>query len=304
MNAGRWRSGGLLGLGALSLLTACGKQAFRAQARADSIVVVQREAHFREALAHSGERDGDAPIARWELPARLKEISGLALTADGRLFTHGDERARIYQIDYRRGVIEREFDVGNPAIHGDFEAITSVGDSLYLMDSEGVLYHFAIGDSTAVPYTREDTDLGSKCEFEAMTFDPHINALLLGCKRVHDKGMRDSVIIFRWKIPHASTDTVEHIGVAFDKLVGNNGWDGVHPSDITIDPRSGNYVLVASKEKAIIEITPAGEVVFARPLPSGHSQPEGVAITRDGVLIVSDEGESSPGAITLYRWPR
>ena len=85
--------------------------------------------------------------------------------------------------------------------------------------------------------------------------------------------------------------------------IGANGWKGLHPSDITIDPLTGNYVLIASEEKAIISITPAGAVVFVRALPRLHDQPEGVAITKDGILIVSDEAGQRPAFVTLYRWP-
>ena len=69
------------------------------------------------------------------------------------------------------------------------------------------------------------------------------------------------------------------------------------------DVPAGNYVLVASLEKALIEITPAGEVVLVRPLPKAHEQAEGVAITKDSILIVSDEAKQGPAVITLYKWP-
>jgi uncharacterized protein YjiK len=61
--------------------------------------------------------------------------------------------------------------------------------------------------------------------------------------------------------------------------------------------------LVAAREQALIEITPAGDVVFARPLPGVHEQAEGVAITPDSILIISDERVTGPAVITLYRWP-
>src|SRR5205814_2130850 len=38
------------------------------------------------------------PRTRWVLPPDLREISGLALTDDGRLLTHDDERARIVEL--------------------------------------------------------------------------------------------------------------------------------------------------------------------------------------------------------------
>ena len=86
-------------------------------------------------------------------------------------------------------------------------------------------------------------------------------------------------------------------------MLGPNGWKNLHPSDITVDPETGNYVMVASLEKAMIEITPAGEVVFVRLLARAHEQAEGLAITKDSILIVSDEAKQSPATITLYKWP-
>jgi hypothetical protein len=86
--------------------------------------------------------------------------------------------------------------------------------------------------------------------------------------------------------------------------VGTNGWKGFTPSDLTIDPASGDYLILSAQEKGLLRVTPSGGVVWSRPLPPGHEMAEGIAITRDGLLIVSDESTSktTPGAITLYRW--
>jgi Uncharacterized protein conserved in bacteria len=60
--------------------------------------------------------------------------------------------------------------------------------------------------------------------------------------------------------------------------------------------------MIASHEKALIEMTRSGGLVRSEPLPSGHNQPEGIAITKDSILMVSDEANKTPAAITLYRW--
>jgi len=86
-------------------------------------------------------------------------------------------------------------------------------------------------------------------------------------------------------------------------VIGSNSWKGLHPSDIAVDPATGHYVLVAAQEKALIEITPSGEVVRAIPLPGKHGQAEAVALTPDGILIIGDEATNRPAALTLYRWP-
>ena len=41
---------------------------------------------------------------------------------------------------------------------------------------------------------------------------------------------------------------------------------------------------------------------YAGATPGDHRQAEGVAITPDSILLVSDEANVKPPAITLYRW--
>ena len=81
-----------------------------------------------------------------------------------------------------------------------------------------------------------------------------------------------------------------------------NKWKKFRPSDITIDPSTGNYVMISSLDHGLVVITPSGDIVRSEPLPGKHHQAEGVAITRDNILIISDEATSKPAAITLYRW--
>jgi uncharacterized protein YjiK len=201
-------------------------------------------------------------------------------------------------------VVIKQFTLGTPAVHADFEGITVANDVLFLLASNGKLYQFAEGSNgSQVEYVVHDTRLRHECEFEGVAFDPTLNALLLACKNVRTKGaLRDSLVIYRWELPGGSGSRTSRLTVPLAQLIGSNGWKGLHPSDITIDPVSGNYVLVAAQERALIEISPAGAVVFARPLPASQVHTEGVAITADSILILSDEAGHQPANISLYRW--
>jgi hypothetical protein len=53
-----------------------------------------------------------------------------------------------------------------------------------------------------------------------------------------------------------------------------------------------------------VEVSASGAVVSARSLPPGHEQAEGVAITRDDLLVISDEAKGVPAMITVYRLSR
>lgn len=271
-----------------------------------SPTAVARERRLERTLADPNAALAGQPLARWVLPAALREISGLVITKKGHLLAHGDEAGEIWQLDYRRGILAKHFFLGDKALKGDFEGITQVNDTLFMLTSTGKVYRFREGaEDGHVPFSMFDTGLKSQCEFEGVAFDPSINSLLLACKRVLDKSVRDAILIFRWSLAaDTATSRLTKLVVPIDdNVLRTNDWKTLHPSDIAVDPATGNYVLIASLEKALIEITPAGEIVSVRPLPRGHDQAEGVGITKDSILIVSDEAKQGPAVITLYKWP-
>ncbi|HTE45308.1 MAG TPA: SdiA-regulated domain-containing protein [Gemmatimonadaceae bacterium] len=268
-----------------------------------SPAAVARETRLEKALGDHNAALAGKPLARWILPAPLREISGLAFTKDGRMLAEGDEIGEIWEVDYRRGILVKHFFIGE-AVKGDFEAITVANDAVFLMASNGRISTFHEGANNAhVAYNVIETGLKKECEFEGMVFDPTINSLVLACKHIHDRDVHDAIVLYRWSLASDTTARLSKLTVPLVDVFKENSWKHFHPSDIAIDGVTGNYVLIASLEKTLIEITPAGSVVLARPLPDGHPQAEGIAITKDSILIVSDEATSGPAIITLYKWP-
>ncbi len=286
--------------GAAALVSGCRSDAEASSAEAS--LLSAREQRLAAQLDSPAVGSVKKPLAMWIMPKALREISGLALTSDGRLLAHDDEIAKIYEIDARKGVILKSFMLGK-GIHGDFEGITIAGSEIFLLMSKGVLYQFREGGNEArVPYTKHDTKLGKECEFEGVVYEQDSAWLVLPCKIVHTKDLQDDLVLYRWKIGSSNKEGLSMLTVPLSEVIGSNKWKKFRPSDITIDPATGNYVLISSLDKGIAVVTPGGDVVWSGPLPGKHHQPEGVAITRDSVLIISDEGSSKPAAITLYRW--
>jgi len=287
--------------------SACRQADAAKAARADSAVLAQREARLERTLSARSASIADSganakAIARWILPKDLDELSGIALTADGRLLAQGDERGEISEIDYRRGVVTKRFLVGHPTVKADLEAITIADGNIYMLASNGTLYEFREGaNRERVDYTTHDTRLGKECEFEGLAYDSTLKSLLLACKHVGTKELKNDMVIYRWKI--SGGDRLSTLTVPLSKILPSIGEKKFEPADITIDPFTGNYVIVASIQKAIVSITPTGDVVFARKLPGDHAQAESVAITKDSILIIGDEAKTQPAAITLYPWP-
>ena len=136
-----------------------------------------------------------------------------------------------------------------------------------------------------------------------MAYDSTADALILACKNVRKEKFKDMLVLYRYSLGDSDAAGISELTVPCSEAIGANGWKRLEPTDITVDPFSGNYVLVAGPEKALIVVTPAGAVVLSRPLGGRHPQAEGIAITRDGILIISDESTKAAATITLYRWP-
>ena len=128
---------------------------------------------------------GASEAAPRELPRRLREISGLATTADHRLLAHNDEAGIVFEIDARDGSVVKEFqlaDVGDP-VAGDFEGIAVAEGRIYLVTSSGRLYEFHEGaDDESVLFTAHATGAGRDCEIEGLAYDERARELLLMCK--------------------------------------------------------------------------------------------------------------------------
>jgi uncharacterized protein YjiK len=269
-------------------------------AELSGIASTRRQELSRRLAAADAAKNGTVPVAEWIMPPQLREISGLALTSRGSVLAHDDNAGRIYEIDPKTGILLKGFSlIGNQK--EDFEAIAIAGIDIYLMASDGKLFRFREGaDGQQVQFLVFDTGLKNQCEFESLAYEADSARLLMACKRLLDKQLRE-LRIYRLPLPlNRATMTVQRIPIG--DVIGSNPWKDFRPSDMTIDPITRNYVIIASHEKGIAVLTPDGEVIRSVPLPDDHRQPEGVAITRDSILIVSDEANVSPAAMTLYRW--
>jgi uncharacterized protein YjiK len=242
-------------------------------------------------------------VARWTLPKRLREISGLALTADDRLFAHNDERAFVYQIDWQQGRIVKAFAVGDPAIRGDFEEIAIAGVDFYLITSDGVLYRFREGaDGEHVAFEQFDTGLSARCEIEGLTYDGRRDVLLAACKTPRDKALKGRVAVFAWSPQTRAVVPGASFEIPARALSGPIGADHFNPSAATLSRDGTRLWLLAGRERALAQVDLTGAVVSVTRLdPAKHRQPEGLAIAAGGEMIIADEGAEGSATLAVYK---
>ncbi len=242
-------------------------------------------------------------LQQWKLPKKLKEISGLALTPDDRLFAVSDEKAIVYELDYRQGKIIKAFTLGDPTVRGDFEGIAFLNDVLYLVTSKGRLYATAEGnDGDRMQFETYKTGLGKLCEIEGLAQDAQSGTLLLACKKSKAKDKGDTLSVFVWS---PSTGKLLHerkVEVPTAEIAKRLGKKRISPTAIVIDPQTGNFYGIAGPQRAIFEMKPNGELIDAiiLPLADRHRQAEGIEITRDGKLLIADEGGKKKARLSVY----
>jgi uncharacterized protein YjiK len=242
------------------------------------------------------------PAADLPLPNSLREVSGLALTEEGRLFGHDDERGVVRQIDLTTGAVVKSFAVGDPAERDDFEGLAVAGADFYLVTSTGRLLRFREGaDGAHVAFSALDTGLGPVCEIEGLAYQPTTDSLILACKSMLDRSMRKKVGLYAWSIA-AGALTPLHTYAEKD-LARAAGVEAFHPSSVERDPISGRLVLLAAREGGMVELGPDGAILAGRQLGARHAQAEGAAILADGALLIADEATERAGA-HLSRYQR
>ena len=240
----------------------------------------------------------------WKLPRELEEVSGLAMTGDNRLLAHNDERAIVYEIDYRQGSIVKAFQLSDTdyAAAGDFEGIAATEDAIFLVTSNGRLFECREGNAgESVLFNVYTTGAGRDCEIEGLAYDRTRRQLILMCKEARNLDMEGQLALRRWSIDKRQFDNDPRTVIAVEDFSRHIKGRKFNPSGIERHPVTGNYFIVAARQGAVAEMTPGGKVIAVRKLPAKwHRQAEGIAVAADGTLIVADEGAGRKGRLTLY----
>lgn len=238
-------------------------------------------------------------LHQWKLPKALKEVSGLALTEDERLFAIEDESANVFELDYTKGRLIKRFAVSDPVLKGDFEGIAASPDALHIITSDGTLISFQEGDDEdTVEFTQHDTGVGVFCEAEGLAFNPQDPSLLIACKHTLTRALSGRIVVFRWWLREERFDTLFNVDAQeITKLLQTKNFN---PSGIAID--GSTILLIAAKQAALAKLTHQGEVLDAYILPTAdrHRQAEGVALTRQRWLLLADEGGNRKARLSVY----
>lgn len=239
---------------------------------------------------------------QFALPKKISEASGLAMSNDGRLFTHDDERGVVYQIDYSNGRIVNQFALGRFGVRGDFEGIAVKGKMFYLVRSDGVIYEFLeANDGQTVEFKTYETFLSAKHDVEGLEYDAEMDCLLLLCKGTPGKGLRNGKAVYSFSLKSKSLLEKPRFLIPLDAVTASSDNNKFLPSGIALHPKSKTFFIIAAHGSSIIELSRDGKILAQQAInKKANPHPEGITFAPDLTLILCNDGQGGGGSISVY----
>lgn len=250
------------------------------------------------------------------LPSRLKEISGICHYGQHQVACIQDEKGIIFLYDYKKDKLRESIHFSKDC---DYEAITNVGDTLYILCSKGELFKVWNLENTKPDLEIFQTPLTRENNCEGLCFDDKNQRLLIACKgrplnnqlsslrEVYAFDLRKKVMLMKpvFSIdPEQVKKVLDHEGQSVD-LVKETGevlpFDFA-PSEINLDPVNGNVYLLSSVGKSFVTLDATGNIICAIRLDRKiYRQPEGMTFRPNGDMLISDEGKDGRAALVVIK---
>jgi len=225
----------------------------------------------------------------WALPKELKDVAGMALSGDGRLFVHERERAIIHEINYVEGTIVKTFSFGRPAAKKDFQGLAIAGKRFFLINGKGLLLEGREGfNYEGKVFNTYDAGISEFCEAGGLAATE--TKLLILCHKPKKDDYKGFLTIFSWDIAAKSADEDPFLKIPLSE---HPELEGLEPSSLDV-LADGNLLVLSEGRKMILEVSPEGRVIKIWDInKKWHNNPEGMTVTKDGELIIADGGNSA-----------
>jgi uncharacterized protein YjiK len=242
-----------------------------------------------------------------KLPQSLHEISGITFYRKNELACVQDEKGIVFFYNIKKDKLRSSIDFGK---NKDYEGITNVNDTLFVLRSNGVISE--IDSTSETGYANEyDTFLSKENNCEGLCYDQQHNRLLVACKGKPKKktAERHMKAIYSFDLQTRTMDkkpafiiNPDSVEAHLIPLTAGNFFSNFlkrdvekdfqfEPSELCIDTITQDIYILSSVGKTLLVLNSDGNIKCAIHLdPAIFKQPEGLTFSKDGNIFISDEG--------------
>lgn len=235
------------------------------------------------------------------LKSDLSEISGIIYyPKDTSVFSISDATGSLYKIFPDRSGLIQKWKFGT---NHDYEDLQKVDSTFYILSSKGDIVTVKFNINSPMQVNNYQINDKEKNEFETLYFDSALNKLVLICKDCKED-KKSSVSTRAFDIAtNTYTDGPYKIDVKkIDKLI-NLKEAKFKPSAAATNPLTHELYILSSVNKLLVIADKNGNVKTLYQLrPSIYKQPEGMAFTPAGDLLISNEsGKQGDADISVIK---
>lgn len=258
----------------------------------------------------------DSPTRVDTLPGVLAEASGLTDVSSSEVAIVQDEQGVIFVYDLEARSITKRVPFGPP---GDYEGLTRLGDSMFVLASDGTL--ITVSDWRGTPRVeRRALELPTR-DNEGLGYDPFSDRLLVAPKSRWQSGKASKHLraVFALDPQSRKLDTEPALVMDVNRLVdyanahdrslpekSKNGKQRVAlrfmPASIAVHPKSHELFVVSAIDHVLAAFDRKGNVTgYARLDPARYRQPEGMTFLADGTLVIVNEAAGAEPELIQVR---
>lgn len=239
----------------------------------------------------------DRPVARFELPPDLVEISGLTVLDDGSIGAVQDEEGALYVLDPESGEVTAVVPFGPP---GDYEGVELVGDRLFVLRADGALFEMAGWSGGDASGREVALDLPRDCDAEGLGYDAGRGHLLVACKEEGGPGLGERKAVYAYGLEARALRDGPAFVIDPAEVPGDRK---LKPSAVAVHPVTGAAVVLSSVREAVVVVGDGGAVTDVWSwAEAGFEQPEGLAFLPNGDLLIASEGGEQPAVLARFAY--
>lgn len=264
--------------------------------------------------------DFSKPTVNDILPASLQEISGLAIIDSTTIACIQDENGILFLYDIKKHKLKQQYTFG---LNGDYEGITRVGQLLYILRSDGVLFELKDYTTKKLKVKTYATRVPA-INNEGLCYDSINNRLLIGAKGKINKDPlnKDLRCIYEFDLntktlnqkPAFNFNTIDVNLFAklhdfkFSKRTTKNGKVveislKFNTSEIALHPITKQLYILSANDHCLFICNNKGELEHIEQLNSiTFNKAEGLSFYPNGDVLISNEGQAHQPTLLKFNY--